>query len=76
MHSGAPQSTWFWIVKYLADVHSVTADETVSWGTPWSKRREETPDLSAFLQSKFYEKVYYHDPDQKYPSMKQNLDTG
>jgi Reverse transcriptase (RNA-dependent DNA polymerase) len=71
MHSGAPSSTWFWIVKYLADVHNVTADESLSWATPWSKRRGETPDISAFLQFKFYEKVYYHDPEQKYPGTKE-----
>jgi hypothetical protein len=55
IHSGAPQSTWFWIVKYLADVHNVTAGEFISWETPWSKSRGEKPDISAFLQFKFYE---------------------
>jgi hypothetical protein len=54
MHSGAPPSTWFCIVKYLADVHNITADESLSWATPWSKWRGETPDISAFLQFKFY----------------------
>jgi hypothetical protein len=71
MHSGAPQKKWFWIVKYLAVVHNVTVDESLSWATPWFKRRGETPDISAFLQYKFYEKAYYHDPDQKYPGTKE-----
>jgi hypothetical protein len=71
MHSGAPQSIWFWIAKYLADVHNVTADETLSWATQWSKQRGDTPDIGAFLQFKFYEKVYYHDTEQKYPGTKE-----
>jgi hypothetical protein len=71
INSGVSQSTWFWIVKYLDDVHNFTADETLSWATPWSKWRRETPDISAFLQFKFYKKIYYHNPDQKYPGTKE-----
>jgi hypothetical protein len=71
MNSGATQSTWFWIVKYLADAHNVKPDESLSWATPWSKPRGETPDISAFLQFKFYEKVYYYNPDQKYSGTKE-----
>jgi hypothetical protein len=35
------------------------------------KRRGETPDTSDFLHFKFYEKVYYHDPYQKYQGTKE-----
>jgi hypothetical protein len=77
IRTGAPETVWFWIAKYLVDIHNVTADETLlGWATPWSKRRGETPDISAFLQFRFYEKVYYHDPSQKFPSTKEKTGYG
>jgi hypothetical protein len=69
--TGAPEKVWFWTDKYLVDVHNITADETIGWITPWSKRRRETPDISAFLQFRFYETVYYLDPDEKFKSTKE-----
>jgi hypothetical protein len=56
IHYGEPQNTWFWIVKYLADVRNVTADKSLSWATPWYERRGNTPDIRAFLHFKSYEK--------------------
>jgi hypothetical protein len=50
----------------------VLRDETIGWITPWSKRRGETPNISAFLQFRFYEQVYNLDPDDKLPSTKEN----
>jgi hypothetical protein len=35
--TGAPESGWFWIDKYLVDIHNITADETLGWTTLWSK---------------------------------------
>jgi hypothetical protein len=46
-------------MSIMADVHNVTADESLSWATPLSKWSNETPDINAFLQE-------YHDPDHKY----------
>jgi hypothetical protein len=40
-------------------------------GDSMVQMERETPDISAFLKFKFYEKVYYHDPDQKYPGTKE-----
>ena len=71
IRTGAPETVWFWMAKYLVDIHNITADETLGWATPWSKRRGETPDISAFLQFRFYERVYYHDPSQKFPGTKE-----
>ena len=73
IRTGAPSSVWFWMAKYLVDVHNVTADETLGWYTPWSKRRGETPDISAFLQFRFYERIYYLNPDAKFPETKEHL---
>jgi hypothetical protein len=41
------------------------------WITPIKKRTGETPDISAFAQFKFYEKVYYHDPGQPFQETKE-----
>ena len=71
MRTGAPDTVWYWMAKYLVDIHNITADETLGWATPWSKRRGETPDISAFLQFRFYEHVYYLDPEQKFPGTKE-----
>jgi hypothetical protein len=43
----------------------------LGWQTPWRKRRGETPGISAFLQFKFYEKVYFLDPMEAYPDTKE-----
>jgi len=56
----------------LTDVHNITADEAMEWKTPWHKRHMETPDISPFLQFKFYERVYYLDPADKFPATKYN----
>jgi len=59
------------VCQYLADLHNITADETLNWKTPWQKRKMETPDISVYLQFTFWEKVYYLDTDEKFPSTKQ-----
>jgi hypothetical protein len=69
--TGAPSNVWYYIMKYLADVHNHTADETIGWDTPIKKRTGETPDISALLQFRFYEKIYYHDPTQSFPGTKE-----
>ena len=71
MRTGAPRYVWLWAAKYLADIHNITADETLDWKTPWSKRKGETPDISAFLQFKFYERIYFLDPKMKFPETKE-----
>ena len=62
---------WLQAAQYMADIHNVTADETLDWNTPWSKRRCATPDISAFLQYQFWEPVFYHDHTEKFPKTKE-----
>lgn len=71
MRTGALKQVLYWMAKYLADIHNISADETLDWATPWSKRKGETLDILAFLQFRFYERVYYMDPDDKFPVMKE-----
>jgi hypothetical protein len=47
--TGASEKVWFWMAKYLVDVHNITVVETIGWNIQWSRRRGETPDISAFL---------------------------
>jgi len=69
--TGAPNYTWLLACQYLADIHNITADETLEWKTPWEKCKMETPDISTYLQFKCWECVYYLDPGGKFPSTKQ-----
>jgi len=69
--TGAPDYTWLHACQYLAAIHNITADETLSWETPWHKWHMETPDISAYLQFLFWECIYYYDDQGKYPSTKQ-----
>jgi hypothetical protein len=34
----SPTNIWWYIMKYLADIHNHTADETLGWSTPIQKR--------------------------------------
>jgi hypothetical protein len=56
---------------YIALVNNWTADELLGWITPWQKRHGITPDISALLCFFFFEKVYYLDCDEKFPSSKE-----
>ena len=66
--TGAPAIVWFQAIKYLADVHNYTADETLKWCTPKRMRTGVTPDISPFLQFQFMERVYYHESEETFPS--------
>jgi hypothetical protein len=57
-------------MSIMADVHNVTADESLSWATPLSKWSNETPDINAFLQE-YHDPVQNYDPDKKYSGTKE-----
>jgi hypothetical protein len=68
---GAPNIAWLQAMEYMADIHNHTSNKSLGWITPIQKRKGHTPDILAFLQFKFYEKIYYMDSDSTYPSMKE-----
>ncbi len=68
---GAPPSLWLQAAQYLADLHNVSADETLRWETPTTMRHGDTPDISAFLHFRFYERILYLDPMETYPQTKE-----
>ena len=59
---------WLYGLRYLADVNNVTADETLGWEIPLTKRHSYIADISPFLFYQFYQKVYYLDHTEKFPS--------
>ena len=68
--TGAPDSTWYFAMKYLADVHNITYDASLKM-TPHQKRHGVTPDISAFLQHKFWDPILYLDHEETWPTTKE-----
>jgi hypothetical protein len=51
--TGAPPKTWLLACKYLAEVHNISADDTLHWAVPQTVRHGETVDISVFLKFMF-----------------------
>ena len=64
---GAPDGAWYFAVKYLADVHSICYHKKIDM-SPRQKRTGVTPDISAYLQFRFWARVLYLDHEEKWPS--------
>jgi hypothetical protein len=69
-HTGAPDFVWIWAYQYLALVNNWTADRTLRWKCPHTKRFGVTPDISALLSFHFYEPIYYLDIEEPTPFSK------
>jgi hypothetical protein len=65
---GSPEFVWLDAMTHIALVNNWTADELLGWITPFEKRHGYTPDISALLCFHFYEKIFYLDFDEKFPS--------
>ncbi len=68
--TGAPPSFWPWIVRYIAGVNNHCASPMLNWKTPISQHHGYTPDISAYLQFQFWERIWYRS-DEKYPDSKE-----
>ena len=66
---GAPDSAWYFAIKYLSNVHSICYDPQLGM-SPKQKQTGVTPDISAYLQFQFWEKVLYLDHESSWPSTK------
>ena len=64
---GAPDFLWLYAMKYMALVNNWCAHEALDWQTPFEKRHGKTPDISALLVCRFYERVYYADHNVSFP---------
>ena len=69
--TGAPEYVWPDCVEWLVSCHNVTAHESLNYRTPYEKRHGTTPDISAFVLFHFWEKIYYHAPDNSFPDSKE-----
>ena len=69
--TGAPEYVWPDCVEWLVSCHNVTAHEALGYRTPYEKRHGSTPDISAFILFHFWEKIYYHAPDNSFPESKE-----
>jgi hypothetical protein len=69
--TGAPEFVWIWAYQYLALVNNWTADRTLRWKCPHTKRYGVTPDISALLSFHFYEPIYYLDVEEPSPLSKE-----
>ena len=69
--SGAPEFVWPDCLKWIAEIHNITADEQLKYRTPYEKRHGSTPDISAYILFTFWEKILYHEPDNKFPDAKE-----
>jgi hypothetical protein len=67
-HVGSPEFVWLDAMIYIAVINNWTADELLGWCTPFEKRHGYTPDISALLCFHFFEKVYYLECDENFPS--------
>jgi hypothetical protein len=71
--TGAPGRVWLQSFQYMADIHNVTADETLDWRTPKSVRNGTQTDISPYVQFQFWEPVTYLDTEEKFPSTKEKM---
>ena len=65
--SGAPADLWFECLLYVCDVLNHSFNDGID-GVPLQKLDGHTPDLSAFMLFRFYEKVLYRIADNTFPS--------
>lgn len=70
---GAPPEAWLEACIYLAKIHNLCADETLKWRTPFAVRKGYTPDISAYLHFRFWQKVYFLDHEESFPSSNERV---
>ena len=56
---GAPPDVWLQAFMYLADIHNISANDALRGNTPIAARHGNKPDISAFLQFYFWQKVLF-----------------
>jgi len=69
--TGAPDFMLLLACQYLANIHNITADETLEWKTLWENQKLEHPTYLLTFWFQFLECVYYLDAGEKFPFTKQ-----
>jgi hypothetical protein len=66
--NGVPPNVWLLLLAYICEIQNHTAVKSLKWRTPTEWLLWYTPDITVFLQFRFYEPVYYATYDAKFPS--------
>ena len=69
--SGAPAYLWYRAMVDAGGLLNVTVQQNLSWRTPTEVTFGETPDISAYLQFTFYQRVLHLDPTASFPRNKE-----
>src|SRR5688572_21909453 len=71
-NTGAPDSTWYLAVQYVADVHNICSDLNLpDQMTPLQYKTGVTPDISVYLQFTFWQPILDLDHESNWPSSKE-----
>jgi hypothetical protein len=65
--NNVPPEVWLLLLQYICEVQNHTAVESLNWCTPTEWLLGYTPDITVFLQFRFYKPVYYAKYDAKFP---------
>jgi hypothetical protein len=63
-----PPDVWLQACQYLADIHNISANDGLNDEIPLQKRHGSTPDISAYLQFVFWQKVFYMQHTSSFPA--------
>lgn len=66
-----PESCWYLLIKYLADVHNICSDPTIRNQVLITVRTGVTKDISAWLQFSFLQPVLYLDHEEVWPASRE-----
>jgi hypothetical protein len=66
--TGANPKTWLLALEYTCEIQNHLAIESLNWRTPTERLLGYTPDITVFLQFRFWEPVYYAKYDGKFPA--------
>jgi hypothetical protein len=64
----APPNVWLQACLYLANVHNISSNDGINNEIPLQRRHGTTPDISAFLQFVFWQKIYFMQHGQYFPA--------
>ena len=68
--TGAPEYTWYLACQYLCQLNNVLWSKHLNT-TPFHMRKGVNPDISAFLQFQFWERILYLDHEHSFPDSKE-----
>ena len=68
--TGALDIVWPWACTHWCDVNNICATPVLDWKTPILVCHGHTPDMSAFLQHQFWERICF-EVDESSPSTKE-----